>query len=255
MLRLDRHPPAIKGRLDAPVAVGPIHVRAARLDPGERLRGWMAVRVDGADRDDRDLRPDHVEEGSGRRRPTAVVGDLEQVEPGQAARQQDRIDLLLDVAGQQEALLAERAEQDDRDVVDRRAAIGRGARDGVAVGPQDPQVDRIEPQPVTRGEQLGRSGLQGEIGPERVVGRSRPDHPGLEDPADSVGLDQPGQAAGVVLVRVAQDQDVDPPIPGRDPGVELDDQALGIGSAVDQQPGRLDRPRPGSRLPGLRRGP
>jgi hypothetical protein len=35
---------------------------------------------------------------------------------------------------------------------------------------------------------------------------------------------------------MAQDQDVDPPIPGRDPGVELDDQALGIGSAVDQQP-------------------
>lgn len=77
-----------------------------------------------------------------------MVGDLEQVESGQAARQQDRVDLLLDVAGQQEPLRAEGAEQDDRDIVDRRAAVGRVARDGIAVGPQHSQVDRVEPQPV-----------------------------------------------------------------------------------------------------------
>jgi hypothetical protein len=38
----------------------------------------------------------------------------------------------------------------------------------------------------------------------------------------------------VILVRVAQDEDIDPAVPGRNPGVELEDQAIGIGSAVDQ---------------------
>lgn len=70
-----------------------------------------------------------------------MVSDLEQIHPGQAARQQDGIDLLLDVAGQQEALRAEGAEEHDRDVVDRGAPVRRIARNGIAVRPQDPQVD------------------------------------------------------------------------------------------------------------------
>ncbi len=40
----------------------------------------------------------------------------------------------------------------------------------------------------------------------------------------------------MVLVRVAEDQDVDPPIPGREAGVELEDQPIGVRPAVDQQP-------------------
>ena len=69
------------------------------------------------------------------------MSDLEQIDPGQAARQQDGIDLLLDVAGQQEALRAEGAEEHDRDVVDRGAPVRRVAGNGIAVRPHDSQAD------------------------------------------------------------------------------------------------------------------
>ena len=50
----------------------------------------------------------------------------------------------------------------------------------------------------------------------------------------------------MVLVRVAQDDRVDPAIPRRDPPVEGDEQAIGIGAAVDEEapaPGALDEDR------------
>ncbi len=40
----------------------------------------------------------------------------------------------------------------------------------------------------------------------------------------------------MVLVRVGQDQEVDPPIPGRQPGVERQQEPIRVRSAVDQQP-------------------
>ena len=40
----------------------------------------------------------------------------------------------------------------------------------------------------------------------------------------------------MVLVRVGQDEDVDPAIPRRQPSVELDEEPIGIGAAVDQHP-------------------
>jgi hypothetical protein len=40
----------------------------------------------------------------------------------------------------------------------------------------------------------------------------------------------------VILVRVAQDQDVDSPIPGWDSRVELEDQPIWVGTPVDQHP-------------------
>jgi len=165
------------------------------------------------------------------------MGNLEQVHPGQAPRQQDRVDLLLDVAGQQEALLAERTEEDDRDVVDRRPAIGRVTWHGVPVGPQDLEVDRIEAQPIARREELGGPPFEGEVRPEGVIRGTRPDHSRLEDSADPVAVDQPGQPAGMVLMGMAQDQDVDASVPRRDARIELEDQAVGIGTPVDQHPG------------------
>jgi hypothetical protein len=107
VLGFDLECPPVEGRLHRAIAIGPVEPRAARLDPLDRLRCRMAVRIQRADRDDRDPRPNRVEEGVRRRGPAAVMGDLEQVHPGQAARQQDRVDLLLDVAGEQEALGAE----------------------------------------------------------------------------------------------------------------------------------------------------
>ncbi len=165
-----------------------------------------------------------------------MVGHLEEVDPGQAAGEQDRIDLLLDIAGEQEALGAECPEQDDRDVVDRRAPVGRFTGHGVAVRPEDLERDRVELKAVAGRQQPRRAGLFRETGPKGVVGRAGPDHARLEDPADPVALDQPRQAAGVILVGMAQDQHIDPAVPGRNPGIELKDQAIRIRPTVDEQP-------------------
>ena len=40
----------------------------------------------------------------------------------------------------------------------------------------------------------------------------------------------------MILVRVGQHEEVDPPIPGRDVRVEGDEEAIRIGAAVDEHP-------------------
>ena len=70
--------------------------------------------------------------------------------------------------------------------------------------------------------------------------------PGSRTRPDAVPVEQQRQPGDVVLVRVAQDQRVDAAVPRRDAPVELDEQAVGIGAAVDQQsasPGALDEDR------------
>ncbi len=76
------------------------------------------------------------------------MGNLEQVHPGQPSGDEHRVDLLLDIAGQQEALGTKRAKQDDRDVVDRCAAIGGQPRDGGPIRPEDLEPDRVESELV-----------------------------------------------------------------------------------------------------------
>ena len=163
---------------------------AGRHPVDGRLRR-MAVRVARPGRRDRDPRPDRIEERTGRRRPAAVMSDLEQVDPRQAAAHEDRVDLLLDVPGQQEALAADLAEQDDRDVVDRGAAVGRFAR---ARRPRSGHrtVNRISSRP-NRSPVASRPGSQPEPSQSRLPGAvagSGPDHPGLEGAPDPVPIEQ-----------------------------------------------------------------
>ena len=88
--------------------------------------------------------------------------------------------------------------------------------------------------PAAIDRRAGATGPRQPIEPGRVA-RSRPAHPGLEHPADAVAVEQEGQAGDVVLVRVRQDDRVDPPVPRRDPPIELDEQPVGIRPAIDQQ--------------------
>jgi hypothetical protein len=110
----------------------------------------MTVRVPLADRDEPDPGPDRLEEGGRGRGPAAVMGDLQDLHGRQAPAQQHRVDRFLDVAGQQEALSSERSEEDDRDVVDGGPGVGRLARHGAPVGPQDAEGDPVEREPVAR---------------------------------------------------------------------------------------------------------
>src|SRR5690606_11764299 len=48
-------------------------------------------------------------------------------------------------------------------------------------------------------------------------------------------LDQEREPRDVVLVRMGQNEDVDPSVPRREPLVERDEQAVRIGPAVDEQ--------------------
>ncbi len=102
---------SVERRLDAPVPIGPIQPRAVGLDSGQGLRRRMTVRVHCPHRNDRGPGVHAVEVRVGRRGATAVMGDLQEVDPGQAPGEQDRFDLLLDISGQQEALGPERSEQ------------------------------------------------------------------------------------------------------------------------------------------------
>jgi hypothetical protein len=98
----------------------------------------MAVRVAGPGRRDRDAGPDGVDERLRRRGLAAVMGDLEQVDLGQAFGQELWVDVLLDVAHQQEAAQTDLAEQHDRHVVDPGATVGRLGGYLAADRPEDP---------------------------------------------------------------------------------------------------------------------
>jgi hypothetical protein len=176
-----------------------------------------------------------------------MVRDLEQVDLRQSLRQQRWIDVLLDVPGQQEPPLTHDAEQDHRHVVDAGPGIRWLRRDLTADGPQHAHRDLVDRQPVAGPDREAwrRPGPSEPIDPGRVAG-SRSAHAGLEDAADTIAIEQQGEPGDMVLVRVRQDDRVEPPVPRRDSPIELDEEPVRIGPAVDQEPppvGALDEDR------------
>ena len=164
-----------------------------------------------------------------------MVGDLEHVNPGNAAGEKDRVDALLDVAGEEEPLRAERPEEDDRHVVDARAGVGRLRRHRTRVGPQDAETDIVEAEPVTGAEPARPATLLREPRRPGTVAGARAAHPGFHHPADPISREQQGEPRDVVLVRVTEDEQVDPPIPRWQVGIERDEESVRLGSAVDEE--------------------
>jgi hypothetical protein len=163
------------------------------------------------------------------------MGDLEEVDVREAAPDELGIDALLDVAGQQEPVLADLAEEHDRDVVDRRPAVGWSFGHPVRVGPEDAKADPVEAQPVARRQATAWRPTVGQPRRPCPVAGTRPDHARLVHAADPIAREQRGQARHVVLVRVGQDQDVDAAVPRRESFVERDEQASGIRPTVDDE--------------------
>jgi hypothetical protein len=108
----------------------------------------MPVRIALARGDDGEARADRGEEGRRAGGSGAMMGDLQEVDRGQPSPHEVGIDVLLDVPGEEESAISDLTEDDDRDVVDRRAAIRGALRDPVRIGPQDPEPDPVEAQPV-----------------------------------------------------------------------------------------------------------
>jgi hypothetical protein len=85
-----------------PVAIGPKDAGARGGQSLERGAGRMPVGIARAGGRDRDPGSDGIHEGLGRGGPASVMGHLEQVHGREAGGQERGVDLLLDVAGQQE---------------------------------------------------------------------------------------------------------------------------------------------------------
>jgi hypothetical protein len=201
--------------------------------PLERLGGRVAVVVAGARRDEREPRTDRVQECPARRRGAAVVGDLEHVDPREPAPHQPGVDVLLGITGQQEAQPVGFAEQHDGDVVD-PATRRRGCLGHALSWPDHGQRHLVEPEPRPGRQRAPWRLAVPQLRVPCLPRRPGPTHPRLEHPPHAVALEQAHQPRDVVLVRVAEHDDVDPAVPRGEPPVELDQQPLGVRAAVDQ---------------------
>ena len=231
-------------RSRSPSRPGPCDIRRRRppADRSSGLAGRMPVRVPGAGRGDRDPRPDRVHERLCRCRSAAVMGDLEQVEPRKPWREQPRIDALFDVAGEQEAVPADRPEQHDRDVVDarsRRRAVraghspASGHRTVIAIS------STVRRSPAARPRALGSAGAGKSLQPRRIAG-SGAAHPGLED----AGGRDTARGAGR-----GRPRDPRAGATGRwhrcaDPTVAADDRGRPAGGSASGPPSTRTRPPP-----------
>jgi len=165
-----------------------------------------------------------------------MVGDLEEIHAGQATRDQERVDLLLDVAHQEHSPPLEPAEQHDRDVVDALPRVRRFTRHRTRIRPEDLERDIVEAEPVARLEAAGPHAMGGQSRFPRPVARTGPLHARLDHPADPVPAQQQRESAHVVLVRMGQHDQVDPSIPGCEVVVEEADQPIGVRAPVDEHP-------------------
>jgi hypothetical protein len=178
-----------------------------------------------------------VDERLRRGGPATVMRHLEEVDARQALGEERRVDAILDIAHQQEPAGPDVTEEDDRHVVDARPAVRRRHRHLTADRPQDPEVDIVHGEAVTGGDrEPDRRGRCGQLSQPGCVTRAGAAHPRFEDAGDVVALEKQGKTGDVILVRVGQDQCVDASVPWRDAAVERDEQAVGIGAAIDQEP-------------------
>jgi len=164
-----------------------------------------------------------------------VVGDLEEVEWRHAPADEVGIDLLLDVTGQEEPPAGDLAKEDDRHVVDPSPVVRGLLWNRSGVGPQDPQIDVVDPEAITGHQAFALATGLHEGAPGPVPG-TRPAHPGFVEPPHAVAAQQQRQTGNMVLVRMAEHDDVEAPVPGRDLLVEGTQQALRIRATVDEQP-------------------
>jgi hypothetical protein len=227
---------AVESNFDRPVAIGPERLRGADAQPLDRRRRRMAVRIAEPRRHDGDAGFDDIQKRLRARRSRPVMGDLQEVDLRQPAREELGIDLLLDVAGQEKPSPADLAEEHDRNVVDRAAAVGRAERHAPRVGPEHAKSDVVERQPVARRERSVRRPTVGKERGHGCVARPRANHARLVDPADPIAAQEDGETRRVVLVRMGEDEGIDPMIPGGEALIEGDQEAARVRPAVDEHP-------------------
>jgi hypothetical protein len=206
--------------------------------PGHGRGRRMPVRVQRADGDDRHARPQRRQDGVRRCGGAAVVSDLEHVDGRQPAGQQDRVDVVLRVSSQQEAAVLVLAEHDDGGVVGLsivgRGGIQVGRPHRPVVGPEHVQGGIVQPQRVARTQPFGPQAVGGQgVQPGAVVGRGY-SPARFEGATDAVLVDDGHQAGDMVVVRMRQDDRVEPSVPGRNIPIEYVQEDAAVGAAVDE---------------------
>ncbi|HSK51666.1 MAG TPA: hypothetical protein VLA44_02855, partial [Clostridia bacterium] len=138
--------------------------------------------------------------------------DLQQVHRADLAEEL-RVDLLLDVAGQQEPPAVHAAQQDDRDVVDAGAGVRRLLGHRSRTRPQNLQPDLVDGDAVPGREQRARWPATGELGGPCRVARPGAPHARLEGALDPVAPEEQREACDMVLVGVGQHDRVEATVP------------------------------------------
>jgi hypothetical protein len=163
------------------------------------------------------------------------MGDLEHVDLRDPGIEEERVDVVLRVAHEQEPVPAGAPEQDHGDVV-RLPPVVRGDRwDSLRVGPQDCERDVVDEEAFAPPERRMRDRMRREGRLPCRVARSLPGHPRLEDAAHASRLQECHEAGHVVLVGMGEHDRVDGPVPRRELLIEGDEEAGRIGAAVHEQ--------------------
>ncbi len=175
------------------------------------------------------------------------MADLEDIDRCQQPASQERLlDGPLGVTGEQRLEAAVAEEHDDGAVVDvtfrkRRRRIGIVGVEHLERG-RSVEPDRL-PGP---GDRESDPGVPRRIGQQPLVGLVREADAGVQHGPDAEPLDHIHQPRDVVLVRVADDHEVDAPLEERQVRPEPAQRELRIRPAVDQRSGaarRLDEDR------------
>ena len=161
--------------------------------------------------------------------------DLEEIDCRQAAGQELRIDLLLDISDQQESMPVHLAEQHDRNVVDARTAVRGPFRDGARVRPQHAKAELVHRQAVARRERSAMDVEREQLCIERSIPWARADHAGLEDLRHGVSIKQGRKPGRVVLVWVGQNHDVNSTVPWWQMLVQSHEESPRIRTAVHEE--------------------
>ena len=205
-----------------------------RRQGGERLRRRVAVLVVVAGGDDGERRPDRLEQAQSGGGVRAVMSDLEHVDrPQNAATDERCLHRRLGVAGQQRRESGMAQYEHDRAVVD-VALRQRGRCIGLR-GEQDLERGRrIQRQHLAGSGEPDLDGCGGRVGQQSVEGGILEADAGMQDGTDPMpvqDLDEPGD---MILVRMAQDQQIDPACEERRVRTEAAQCQLRVRTPVDE---------------------
>jgi hypothetical protein len=206
-------------------------------EPLERSAGRVTVRVPDPGGGYGDTWPDRIDERLRGGRPAAVMRHLEQIHARQVRSEEYRVDLLFDVAHQQESPATHPALEYHRHVVDPGATVGWVERNVAADRPEHPHGDLVHRQAIAGGDPGAlRSAAARELAQPRGIPWPWPAHPWFEHTVHVIPGEEEGESGHMVLVGVRKDDRVDPPVPGWEASIQGDQEAVRVGSAVDQQP-------------------